>query len=151
MTSLDCYNGDWQLDQVQAEYLKEWHDDFVKWVSGAMAVICALYSHPQATEKDRIALEHCRAILSGPDAMAVEESLTAGIVTQAVLDKIEMLNKELVDTAVDHIQTSLIEKELLKQLMHLKFHQDKTAQIIQLRALGIGGAVGEGENGIYVL
>jgi hypothetical protein len=78
---LDCYKDDSKLSQVQAEYLKEWHDDFVKWVSDATAVIDVLYSHPQATEKDRIALGHCRAILSGADATAVEESLAAGIVT----------------------------------------------------------------------
>ena len=107
-------------------------------MSGATAVIDVLYSHPQTTENDRIALGYCRAILSGADATAVEESLAAGIVTQVVLDRIETLNKNLIDTAADQIQTSLIEKELLKRLMHLKFHQDKTAQIIQLRALGIG-------------
>ena len=54
-----------------------------------------------------------------------------------MLDKIEKLNKDLVDVAVEHLQTNAIVKEFWKQLAHIKIERDKQAEADRLNILKI--------------
>ena len=55
----------------------------------------------------------------------IERSLAEAVVRQEVLDKIEKLNKDLVDTAVAHLTTDAIVKEFLKKLTYYQIEQNK--------------------------
>lgn len=134
---LDCCYDVQKLTPAQSQYLANWHDSFVNWVNGVLGIIELLSVHPMATDEDRQALAQCKAILNGYEVVSVEESLLNGVVTDEVLDKIEKLNKRIVDNIVEHIKTDALTKELLRRLCYLKIEQDKSADEMRLSALRI--------------
>ena len=71
------------------------------------------------------------------DVQDVEKKLSDGIITKNIQDKIEKLNKDLVDVAVEHLRTDTIVKEFWKQLAHLKIEQERKAEETRLAMLKI--------------
>ena len=134
---LDCCYDTNKLTATQTKYIEEWHDAFVKSVNGLLSIIESLSLLPSATEEDRKGLALCKQILNGADVNAIESDLTEAKVSKELLDRIEILYKKLVDTAVEHIKTDALVKELLKRLSYQKIEQDKHSALMRLNVLKI--------------
>lgn len=134
---LDCCYDLQKLNPAQSQYLANWHDSFVNWVNGVLGIIEFLSVQPMTTEDDRQALAQCKTILNGYEVGVVEESLSNGVVTSEVLNKIETLNKRLINIIVEHIKTEALVKEFLRKLAYLKTEQDRQAEESRLSVLKI--------------
>ena len=122
---------------IQQQYLANWHDNFVNYVNQLLTAVVALEMQPQATDADKQGFDALKLLLNGKDVQNVESDLANGVVSQATLDKIEKLNKDLGDIAIDHINANPLWKQFLKQLYDMKVKGDKTAEMMRLRALQI--------------
>lgn len=134
---LDCCYDAQMLSTSQSQYLKNWHDSFVSWVDGVLGIIDVMSNMPEMNDEDKQALAQCRILMIGKDVAQVKESLSRGVVTDELLDKIENLKKSLVDIIVERIKSESLVKELLKRLCYLKFEQDKAAEEMRLSLLRI--------------
>ena len=76
-------------------------------------------------------------LLSSKDVQDVESDLANGVISQATLDKIEKLNKDLGDIVIDHIDANPLWKQFLKQLYGMKVESDKSAEMTRLKVLQI--------------
>ena len=94
-------------------------------------------ARPKATEEDKRGLDGIKQILNGKDAKDVERDLAAGVVKRSTLDKIEKLNKDLVDTCLKHIQMNPLVQEFWKQMAHIKIELDKAGEQERLAVLQI--------------
>lgn len=92
---------------------------------------------PQTTDEDKRVINMVKSLLKEQDAQEIERSLSEGIVKKETLDKIEKLNKDLIDIAVDHINTSQQAIEILKKLSYYQIKQNKQAELMRLEALQI--------------
>jgi hypothetical protein len=133
---LDCCNDD-KLTPSQARYIENWYDSFAKWVNGVLGIIESLSLLPTATEEDKRGLHLCKTILNGYEVGMVEQRLSEGKVTNGVLNRIEELNKRLVDTILEHLKTDAIMKEFMKQICYLRIEQEKDAEEMRLGMLRI--------------
>ena len=122
---------------IQQQYLANWHDNFVKYVNQMLTAIAALEILPQVTNTDKQGIDALKLLLNSKDVQDVERDLANGVVSQATLDKIEKLNKDLGDIAIDHIDANPLWIQFLKQLYNIKVESDKKAEIMRLRALQI--------------
>lgn len=120
---------------TQQQYLSNWHDSFVNYVNQILATIASVELSSQATE-DKRGFEMVKALFKGKDVQDVERDLSEGVVRQSTLDKIEKLNKDMGDIAINHLGASPIGKQFLKQIYHLKVDNDKMAEVMRLNALG---------------
>ena len=134
---LDCCYDNMKLTSTQTKYIEEWHDYFVKSVSGFLGVIESLSLLPSATDEDKKGLALCARILNGADVDIIETNLAETKVSKELLDKIEGLYKRLVDAAIEHIKTDDLVKEFLKRLAYLKIEQDKQGAVTRLNVLNI--------------
>lgn len=134
---LDCCQDVWKPTRAQSQYIATWHDNFVNYVNRMLTAIATLEMQQQATDADKQGFDALKLLLNGKDVQEVESDLANGVVSQATLDKIEKLNKDLVDIAIDHIDTHPLWKQFMKQLFSMKVESDKTAEMMRLRALQI--------------
>lgn len=134
---LDCCHGEQKLNPAQTQYMANWHESFVNWVNGVLDIIEYLSLLPMATDDDKRALVQCKTILNGYEVSSVEESLSNGVVTVDILNKIEILNKRLVDTIVEQIKTDAMVKEFLRKLAYLKTEKERMSEESRLRVLRI--------------
>ena len=74
-------------------------------------------------------------MLHGSPALEIERSLAEADVQHALLDKIEKLNKDLVDMAIEHLTTVAVVKEFLKKLTYYKIEQNKRLAEMRLQDL----------------
>lgn len=100
-----------------------------------MALIVALIALPEVPDVDKQVLDRLKQMLHCKDAQDVEKDLAEGTVSKSTLDKIENLNKDIADVAVEQLKTDAVVKEFLKRLTHLKLEQDKKAEELRLKAL----------------
>ena len=122
---------------IQQQYLANWHDNFVNYVNHMLSVVATLEILPQATDTDKQGFDALKLLLNSKDVHDVENDLATGVVSRATLDKIEKLNKDLGDLAIDHLDANPLWKQFLKQLYGMKVESDKTAEMMRLRALWI--------------
>ena len=125
------------MQTVQQQYITNWHDSFVGYIKQYEALIVALIALPEVPDEDKQVLDRLKLMLHCKDAQDVEKDLAEGTVSKSTLDKIEKLNKGIADVAVEQLKTDAVVKEFLKRLTHLKLEQDKKAEELRLRALGI--------------
>lgn len=123
-SELNCCQ-DKKLTPAQERYLTEWHQRFTNYISELKTFISSLLLLPEATEEDKRGLERCLDIVSGKDAQEVEKALSEGDVSKSVLSKLEKLNKDLVDVAVEHLRTDVLVKEFWRRLSYLKIDQNR--------------------------
>ena len=117
------------------QYISQWHDNYVNYIEGLLGLITTLIALPQATDEDKRAFDLIKLILKGKDAKDVEQDLASGIVKRETLDKIEKLDKELVDLTVEHLSAAPLVKVFLKQLSYTRIEQNKREAIIKLQEL----------------
>ena len=79
--------------------------------------------------------EQIKMLLHGREVLEIERSLAEADVKQDVLDKIEKLNKDLVDIAIGHLATEVVLKEFLKKLTFYQIEQNKRVAEIRLKDL----------------
>jgi len=125
------------IQLAQQQYISEWHDDFVKHIRGILGVIELMENHPSATNEDRRGFEQIKKLLRGREALEIERSLAEADVKPEVLDKIEKLNKDLVDMAIEHLSTEALVKEFLKKLSYYQIEQNKRLAELRLNELQI--------------
>lgn len=134
---LDCCQDIWKPTRAQSQYITTWHDNFVNYVNQMLTAIAALEKLPQVTDADKQGFDDLKLLLNGKDVQGVENDLAHGVVSQATLDKIEKLNKDFGDIAIDHLDANPIWKQFFKQLYSIKVENDKAAELMRLRALQI--------------
>lgn len=122
---------------IQQQYLANWHDNFVNYVNHMLSVVATLEIQPQATDTDKQGFDALKLLLNSKDVYDVENDLATGVVSHATLNKIEKLNKDLGDIAIDHLDASPLWKQFLKQMYGMKVESDKTAEMMRLQALRI--------------
>lgn len=134
---LDCCNDDNNLTGAQSKYMEQWHNSFVNFINGLLAMMESLLMLPNLSEEDKRGLTLCKSILNGVDVRHIEKSLAEAKVSRELLERIEYLYKRLVDTAITHIETDALLKEFLKRLSYIKIEQDKQGALMRLSALKI--------------
>lgn len=125
------------IQLVQQQYISEWHDNFVNYVGGLMNLVVAMENHHSATDEDKKGFDQIKMVLHGREALEIEHSLAEADVKQDVLDKIEKLNKDLVDMAIEHLSTDAVVKEFLKKLSYYQIEQNKRLAEVKLKDLQI--------------
>ena len=125
------------MQTVQQQYIANWHDSFVSYIRQYEAFIAALIVLPETTDEDKQVLDRLKLMLHCKDAQDVEKDLAEGTVSKSTLDKIEKLNKDIADFAVEQLKTEAVVKEFLKRLTHLRIEQDKKAEELRLKTLNI--------------
>ena len=125
------------MQTVQQQYIANWHYCFVSYIRQYEALIVALIALSEVPDEDKQVLDRLKQMLHCKDAQDVEKDLAEGTVSKSTLDKIEKLNEDIADVAVEQLKTDSVVKEFLKRLTHLKLEQDKKAEELRLRALNI--------------
>ena len=125
------------IQVAQQQYISEWHESFVKYIGGLISFVGAMENHPSATDEDKKGLGQIKMVLHGREALEIERSLAEADVKQEVLDKIEKLNKDLVDMAIEHLSTDAVVKEFLKKLSYYQIEQNKRLAEVRLKDLKI--------------
>lgn len=123
------------IEEAQRQYISEWHDDFVNYIGGLWSIVEAMMNHPSATENDRKVFDRIKMLLHGKDALEIERRLAVADVKQDVLDKIEKLNKDLVDIAIEHLETDIVVKDFMKKLSCYQIEYNKRLAEIRLKDL----------------
>ena len=120
---------------AQRQYIYEWHENYVSYIRGLLRLVGAMENHPFATDEDRKGFEQIKMLLHGGEAREIERSLAEGDDKQDVLDRIEKLNKDLVDMAIGHLTTDAVVKEFLKMLTYYQIELNKRLAEIRLKDL----------------
>lgn len=60
---------------IQQQYLSDWHDSFVNYVSQILATIASAELSSQATEEDKRGFEMVKVLFRGKDIQDVERDL----------------------------------------------------------------------------
>lgn len=68
-------------------------------------------------------------------ALEIERRLAEADIKQVILDKIEKLDKDLVDIAIGHLSTDIVVKEFLMKLSYHRIERDKRVAEIRLNDL----------------
>lgn len=123
------------IQPAHQQYISAWHDNFVNYISGLLSLVVAMENHPSATDGDKKGFEKINMLLHGREVLEIERSLAEADIKQDVLDKIEKLNKDLVDMAIEHLTTEAVVKEFLKKLTYYQIEQNKRLAEIRLKDL----------------
>ena len=125
----------------QQQYLTEFHDNFVRYIKRLMAFVEGYMLLPQATENYKKELEKVKEILSGKDVEEIEKNLAdgakSGVLKKCTIEKIEKLDKDLVDFALERISIDPFWKKFMRQLSIIRIEQEKNATIKRLNELQI--------------
>lgn len=121
----------------QQQYISEWHDNFVNYIGGLLGCVETLMLLPKATDEDKRALDQIKLILNGKDAKEIEQTLAEGIVRYDTLDKIEKLDKDLVDMGVEHMTVAPLIKEFLKRFSYYQIERSKNFAKMRIYELRI--------------
>lgn len=120
---------------AQQQYVSEWHDSFVNYIGGLLNLVETIENLPLATDGDKQGFNQIKMLLHGSEALEIERNLAAADVKQEVLDKIEKLNKDLVDMAIEYLSTDAVVKEFLKKLTYCQIEQNKRLAELRLKDL----------------
>ena len=125
------------MNSYQQQYITSWHDAFVDWVGKMVTLADTMRILEQATECDRRELEVFKAMMHRNDVQDVEKDLANATVKKSTLDKIEKLNKDIVDFALEHIAASPLILQFLRQVSYYQIEYYKQTAIIKLNNLQI--------------
>lgn len=125
------------MNTVQKQYIAEWHDSFVNYTASICSFVDSMKLLPEVTNSDKQAMDLFESLLHSKDVAEVEHDLSNGIIKKNTFDKIEKLNKDMVDFAVEHMSVSLVFKEVLKQISYHQIELNKELGIKKLDELQI--------------
>lgn len=106
------------------QYISSLHEGFRSVVNSYLATIAFLFTQPQTTDEDKQALEQYKMMLKGKDVCEIEKSLLDGDVVKA-LDQISNFYKGLTDYALEHINESLIWKQIVRNATYQYIENEK--------------------------
>lgn len=124
-----------KIQMAQQQYISEWHDSFVKYIGGLLGIVEVMMNHSSATDEDKRVLNQIKMLLYGREVLEIERRIAEADVKQEVLDKIERLNKDLVDMAFERLTTDAVVKVFLKKLSYYQIEQNKRLAEIKLKDL----------------
>ena len=88
---------------------------------------------PQATEDYKKELEKVKALLNGKEVEEIKKNLADGVqsdvLKKGTIEKIEKLNMDLMDFALERISIDSFWKKFLRQLSIIRIEQAKDATI----------------------
>lgn len=117
------------------------HDTFVQRQENLLSLADTLMALPQATDNDRKGFQEVKLLLRSAEAVEIEQELSdcvkLGVMKRDILEKVEKLNEQLVDFALEHINASVTWKAFMKQLFQSKSSQDKSSVLDLMRYLDI--------------
>ena len=126
---------------VQQQYSAEWHDNFGRYINRLMAFVEGYMLLPQATEDYKKDLEKVKVILCGKDVEDIKKNLAdgtkSGVLKNGTIEKVERLDKDLVDFALERISIDSFWKKFLRQLSIIRIEQAKDETITRLNELHI--------------
>lgn len=126
---------------VQQQYLADLHDNFVAFVERFVAFVDSYMSLPQATKNDKTELARFKVLLRGKDVEEIEKNLAdgvqSGVLKKGTIEKIEKLDKDIIDFISKRISVEPLWIEFLRQLSIMRIEQEKEATIKRLKELQI--------------
>lgn len=125
----------------QQQYLADLHDNFVAFVERFVAFVDSYMLLPQATENYKTELEKFKVLLRGKDVEEIEKKLAdgvqSGVLKKGTIEKIEKLDKDIIDFISKRISVEPLWIEFLRQLSIMRIEQEKEATIKRLKELQI--------------
>lgn len=125
----------------QQQYLADLHDNFVAFVERFVAFVDSYMLLPQATENYKTELEKFKVLLRGKDVEEIEKNLADGVqscvLKKGTIEKIEKLDKDIIDFISKRISVEPLWIEFLRQLSIMRIEQEKEATIKRLKELQI--------------
>lgn len=118
------------------QYISNLHEDFMRVVDSYLTAIAYFLTQPRTTDEDKRALEQYKAMLKGKDICEIEKSFSEGDAVKA-LDKIAKFYKDLSDFALEHINESLIWKQVVKQATYRHIDNGKDMAKKQFEMLNL--------------
>ena len=112
------------MKMTEQQYNSNLHDEFKRVVGSYLTMVEYFLTQPQTTDADKHALEEYKAMLKGKDVREIEECISDGDVVIA-LDKIAKFYKDLSDYALEHLNESMIWKQLVRQLSYQHIENEK--------------------------
>lgn len=85
----------------------------------------AIQNHPCSTDEDKKDFDQIKLRLHGREAVGIERRLADADFRRDILDKVEKLNNDLVEMAIEHLSTDAVVKEFLKKLSYYQIEQNK--------------------------
>ncbi len=125
------------MNLQQKQYIANWHDSFVEYIEGLIALVGVLMANPNATEKDKRPLGQIKLMLKGKDFYEIERDLAERIIKRDTFDKIERLDKDLVDICIENMAVAPLVKVFLKQLSYSQIERNKQFAIMEMNELHI--------------
>ena len=125
------------MNTVQKQYIAEWHDNFVNYTANICSFVDSMKLLPEATDPDKQAIELFKYLLHSKDVADVEKDLSDGIIKKSTLDKIEKLDKDMVNFAIEHISASPVFKDILKRISYHQIEFSKQVCAERLNELQI--------------
>ena len=123
------------IQLLQRNYISEWHDSFVNYIGGLLAIVEVMSNHPCATDEDKKGFDQIKMLLHGREALEIERRLASADVKYDILNNIEKLNNDLVDMAIEHLTTVAAVKEFMKKMSYYQIEQNKRLAEIRLNDL----------------
>ena len=125
------------MSNTQQRNIANWHDSFVQYIQQLQSFIVTLEALPEVTDEDKRAFGVIKLMLNGKVVQDVERDLASGSIKRSSLEKIAKFEKDLMEEAVDHINTTSICKIFLKELRHQREDKNKESRLLMLNILQI--------------
>lgn len=125
------------MNITQQKYIANLHNNFLQYIQQLQRFIVTLEALPEATDEDKKAFKVIKLMLNRKEAQDVEKDLDSGTIKKSTLEKIAKLEKDLMEEAVDHINTTPICKLFLKELSYQRVNQNKESGLMMLNLLQI--------------
>ena len=118
-------------------YILQWQTDFDRHVSWAWNYAGAVLNNPKATPDDKKCFTSVLSILSSNEVVEIKRDLAEAEITLDTFDKIEKLNKDLLDAAIDDINVTEQAKCFFKGITHTWVSMAKSFGIQEARRMGV--------------
>ena len=125
------------MTSIQQQYIANWYDAFVEYERKIISLADAMMLMDNVTDNDKRNLELFKTILHRKDVLDVKNDLANARIKKSTLDKIEKLDKDIVDFAIEHISVSPSFQHILKQVSYYQIEYNKQTAIMQLNDLQI--------------
>lgn len=125
------------MTTIQRQFIANWYDAFVEYERKIISLADAMMLMDNVTDDDKRNLELFKTILHRKDVQDVKNDLANARIKKSTLDKIEKLDKDIVDFAIEHMSVCSLFQHILKQVSYYQIEYNKQTAIMQLNDLNI--------------
>jgi len=125
------------MTSSQKQFIVNWHNTFVDYVKKVISLTDTMKLLDKVTDNDKRNLELFKNILHCKDVQEIERDLANAKIKKSTLNKIEKLDKDIVDFVVEHMSVSPTFRHILKQVSYYQIEYNKQMAIMQLNDLQI--------------